>query len=124
MVRLRTLLPMLLCLACAPDGAPDADATLNCGDAPAETPIQECIRQNLALRDRTVRITIDTLLGRGVPREQLDAIDRTWRARTLAQCGPRPDSTPPARAAARALWSCYSGAFNEHMAVLRDLRPR
>ncbi len=123
MVTLVSLLLILLVPACAPSRASDADKT-TCGDAPGDTPMQECIVQNLALRDRTVRTTIDTLVGRGVARVRLDSIDQRWRSQTLTHCGPRPDSVPPATDSARAVWSCCSGAFNEYMAVLRDLRPR
>jgi hypothetical protein len=124
MLTFRSLLVMVLMPGCAPGAASDADSTMTCGDAPGDTPMQACIEQNLALRDQTVRTTISTLAELGVARARLDTIDQRWRSRTLVRCGPRPDSVPPAKDSARAAWSCYSGAFNEHLAVLRDLRPR
>jgi hypothetical protein len=106
-----------------PDDAA-ADDELVCGDAPGETPMLQCAEIDLQRRDQVVQTAIDTLVGRGLSRPALDSGVASWRSATLAKCGPRPDSVTPPPDSVRAAWSCWSGAFNEHVAVLRDLRPR
>lgn len=113
----------LLVAACAPAPGTQSEETLTCGDAPGDTPMQECIERNLASRDATVRLAIDTLTAAGLARADLEHADATWRRVTLERCGPRPDSVAPPPDSARAVWACYSGAFSEHLAILRDLHP-
>ncbi len=101
----------------------EESGALACGDAPGETPMQECIVRNLAARDTSVRLAIDTLVAAGLSRADLEQADARWRRETVARCGPRPDSVPPPADSARAVWSCHTGAFNERLATLRDLHP-